>query len=345
METLARASGATLGYIAGNLPGAYYGYKLAGMAPISRKRKAFSRPFNNKRRKMGGSFKKRRSSETGITTQFDRTTQYSKKSMPRYKKRRWRKFVNKVTAVLDKSLGTRTVLFNNTIAAQENAGFQGIAACCLYGHEGVTDTPVVAGFRDVYRICNNDNDVMVKNTQVNPSKIVFRSGVIDMTMRNSGSSAVEVDVYEINVLTDNTETGSAVSTLAQASIDTGNIPGAAQGLGLQFRGTTLFDLPNAIAMDKWKIYKKRKYFLPVGSTATLQHRDPRNHYYNAANIQVLENNVGSYGNRKMTTLFVFVAKEIVGQDAVGVNLNVGVSRKYAYCVNQSSKALDSYNPV
>jgi hypothetical protein len=287
---------------------------------------------------------KKSSPETGVTAQFDAVTQYRKKNMPRGKKRVWKKFVRKVNAVVDKSLGTRTVIFNNEITQLVAPGTQGYMAATLYGFCG-QETGQNTGFRDIYRICNKDNDIMTNSTEGgNPSKILFKSGVIDLTMRNMGSTAMELDVYEINVYTDDTKESNFTESAISAASETQTIPGGPTGLNLNQRGVTLFDLPNLISQERLKIIKKRKYFLPAGNTATLQHRDPRNHWFNAIDIDVNSDvEYSSYARRKMTIMFVFIPKEITG-GTVGCNLHVGVTRKYAYTINQSSKAFDSYNP-
>jgi hypothetical protein len=178
----------------------------------------------------------------------------------------------------------------------------------------------------------------------NASKIVFGSGVIDFTMRNTSLNAMEVDLYEINVNTDSTKEPNFLQSEVEAAALTLPIPGGAGGIGLAQRGVTIFDIPNLISQDKLKIYKKKKFFLPPGNTATHQHRDPRNHYFNATDININDQgNQSSYARRKMTQMFVFVTKSVVG--ATGDHqLDVGVTRKYTYYINQSAKALDSYNP-
>lgn len=315
---------------------ARFGVNLAGRMAGN-----YARSYINNR------FFKKSAPETGVTAQYDKVTQYSKKSMPRGKKRAWRKFVKKVNAVVDKSLGTRTVVFNSTITNGGTSTFQYQLAATLYGFCGKSDTSFDCGFRDIWRICNADNDVKSYNTDgVNPSKIVFTSGVIDFTGRNIGSIPIEVDMYEINVLTDGTKEPNFTDSVAWAGIATDPIPGAATPLGIEQRGTTLFDFPNLISQDRLKIYKKKKFFLPAGNTFTHQHRDPRNHYFNATELNITDQGgESSYGRRKMTSLYVFIAKSVVGANAEeNVNFTVGVTRKYSYTINQSSKALDSFNP-
>lgn len=291
----------------------------------------------------------RRQPETGVTAQYDRVTQYSKKSMPRRKKRQWKKFIRKVQAVEQKSLGTKTQVYNSKITISAGGDFQAVGSACLYGYEGSGDTLQTIGNRDIYRICNNDTDTMLSTTAgKNAAKILFRSGVIDLTFRNTGTSPVELDVYEINVKTDNTKTGNFVNSVITAENGTGVVPNifGNTALGLGARGVTLFDLPNLISQDNLSIYKKRKYFLPVGNTSTLQHRDPRNHYFNPTDLSIEEEDItGSYGLRKMTQMYVFVAKSVVvAGTSEPCSVTIGVTRKYSYTVNQQARAQHVYNP-
>lgn len=50
--------------------------------------------------------RKRLTTGRGVTNQWDRTLIYKKKSMPRWKKRAWKRFSQKVNAVAEKSLGS-----------------------------------------------------------------------------------------------------------------------------------------------------------------------------------------------------------------------------------------------
>lgn len=285
--------------------------------------------------------------DTGVTGNYDKVTQYSYKRMPGGQRRKWKKFSKQVNAVVQKSVGTRTVVFNDTLFREAGIGNQTWVATALYGFCGRDLGLSDKGFRDVYRICNNDSDVMNQNSDGgNPAKIQFKSGVIDLTMRNTGTNSLEVDLYEINVMTDATKESCFSDSVSAAELFTNNIPSATTQVTLSNRGVTLFDLPYLISTDRLKIYKKKKFFLPVGATATHQHRDPRNHAFNASEININDSPAeSSYGRRKMTQLFVMVFKSVVGSDVdTPGQLTVGVTRKYAYSVVQSAKTFDSYNP-
>lgn len=326
-----RASYASYRPVIGNMVGrlARYGVRRAGTAIYNR-------------------YFKKSSPETGITTQYDKVTQYSKKSMPKYKKKAWKKFCKKVFAANSKALGTRTVVFNDKMTITELPTNQAYGSACLYGFCG-TEQSNSYGNRDIFRIGNNDSDVQLQGTDgYNGAKVIFKSGVIDFTLRNMSTDGLEVDLYEINVLTDSTKEPNFVQSVNVAQLATNTIPGATgTALALNQRGTTLFDLSNLISQDRLKIYKKKKFFLPGGATATHQHRDPRNHYFNFGDINIFDQtDEGSYAQRKMTQLFVFVAKTLIREDTLSTPiLTVGITRKYSYIVDQSARTYDTYNPT
>lgn len=148
MQTLAKASGATLGYIVGNLPGAYIGYKFGKrMAPFPSpqskrmRRASFSSRSTGSRRSFRSrtstgskmSYASRLGSESIVTRQHDYGKQYRYKKMPRYKKRRWRRFFKKVQAVQLKQSGLRTVVFNSRFQCSNAPGNQFGSILSLYG--------------------------------------------------------------------------------------------------------------------------------------------------------------------------------------------------------------------
>lgn len=357
MQTAARVSGATLGYIWNNLEGAQIGWELGDMAYTryarKRRRNSYSAPPAKRQRILPPP--RARNKESTTTTQYDTTTQYRYKRMPRRKKRIWKKFVKKVQAVEQKSLGTKTVLFNSQTEAAGLAGKQGYAAVFLYGRSGTKDPAGTQqdpynglnGLRDIQTIMNNDTDIMSPNTQgTRGAKFTFKSAVLDTTCTNIGNRSLEVDVYEVNVRTDDTKTATPFATIANAMNITDVIPNTNSNVQVDIanRGVTLFDLPSAISNDKWKIYKKRKYFVAAGSSFTFQFRDPSNYVINASENKITEGGNGSYAYRKMTRMFFFIVKNVSGYDGDECKLRIGNTRKYSYCVNELATNQDVYNP-
>lgn len=306
---------------------------------------AFSRP------------KKMVSAGRGITNQYDRALIYKKRRMPRRKRKIWKRFKRKVYAVSEKSLGTKTVLFNTRV---EDAFFTEIGNLTRQSCFNVALYPFYSNskdyLRDVYKIASND-------TQVDAvGKILFQSAVLDLTVCNTSVAnaesgnpipAIEVDLYEIIASTNFEDlTGGSSGDLlecfdtseAQVPVINSTVPN--DSLNQYQRGCTPFDIPAALGKFRLKILKKTKYFLAPGQTFTYQLRDPKRHVYNKQNVTMQCANLP-----RMTRWVYFVYKptpctrtyDDTNYDIV--RLSVGVSRKYMYKVNEVDGDQDAYNIV
>jgi len=266
-----------------------------------------------------------------VTNQHDYTTQYVKKTMPRYKKKAWRKFVNKVVAVADKEVGLRTILLNDAIdiAYAGNNQLQGWGVMHLYGRSGTNTLNSENGAQDLFEIFATDANLT--NTfggNVDASGMVkFKSATIDITMFNNTSATVEVDVYKIwykpnekqysGWVSANTDYEATQKTVANTS---GNI------IKLTSRGATPFDLGHLIGLLQAKIVWKKKFLLGGGQTSFFQHRDAKEHFVRVKDMQ--QENV-DFTHKKMTTTYLFICKDVAnGVDEL--SLRVGASRHYTY---------------
>lgn len=297
----------------------------------------------------------RYTSGIGVTSQYDKKIIYRKKNMPRYKKSRWRKFKNKVVAVSTKSLGTNTVVRNTLLQFDiqlipANADTHGLAQVALYPMRQTT----LAYLDDVNSISVNDTRMSSPT-----SKIMFMSGVLDLTMRiqsllkttppvtGNPSLGAEVDVYEISWNKDSGQSGEAIDLINAFNIghvDTGTIPGGTTNLLSTQRGWTPFDCPSALSQHRIKIWKKTKYFLSAEQTATYQMRDPKTHVFSRDNVP----GSSSANWPGVTKWLLIVWKPLPGYNYVAapdndvIRLNIGVTRKYMYKVNQDSTDYDAY---
>lgn len=334
MQNIAsKLSGATLGYIIGNLPGARLGYKMAPYKN-SYKRKASQYPQSKgkyvKRRRYGK--KLARSSNNAVTTQFDMKTQYVKKRMPKFKKRTWKKFSKKVMAVQIKNAGLKTVLFNDRLVNATTPGYQNHLWLGLYGISGTDDNATnLIGWRDVRRIFENDPDVFKSGTPPNQDavggKLTFASAVLDVTIRNLGEIDAEVDVYFCTFRKDQDQGSPAFDNPANffgnqpLLVNTGNT-----AVSLVERGATIFDCSASISNTGVQVIRKQKFLLTGGKTIFLQHRDPRNYQIDAMNIIRT-----GFAKKAVTYGVCIVHKPSVSnsEDLVST-LAVGVTRKYSY---------------
>jgi len=283
---------------------------------------------------------KRQTSGQGITDHFDRRTIYRKRNMPRGKKRRWRQFANKVHAVSEKDLGSRTALFNDQVSDSITApvgASQGVFSVALY-----PNTSTITHLNDIKTILTNDTNI---NTT---GKATFKSAVLDLTCVNHAKDqdtngwATEVDVYEITAnrnFENVSGTKQLIDCFTDAATDTPNIGGAGTGILLQNRGATPWEFPQALSQYRIKIWKKTKFKLGYLQSFTYQMRDPKRHVIDKAASDQLTS-----GNKiGLTRWLVIIHKPVPGMsDGVSaeVRLELGLTRKYLYKVNDEDDDQD-----
>lgn len=293
-----------------------------------------------------------------MTTQHDARTVYKRKRMPSRKRNSWKRFRSKVLAVSEKDMGTQTVVINQGVSASNVApGAQLLWTCALY-----PATSADSLFNDMNRIGQlNNTAVTTPGTGLaisNSTKILFQSGILDITFRNASTfnngtstgpdsrARMEVDIYEISarlgdeagVIYDN-----LLSLFAQNPIRTDSIGGGGVELSLVNRGVAPFDLTYALSRFKIKIWRKTKYQVSNGDQFTYQVRDPRRHVMLQRDLTSTEGWV-----LKPTRTILVVARVSPGLPiGAGPNtfqevLDVGVTRKYSYKVENWSEDRTSY---
>lgn len=301
---------------------------------------------------------------TGITTQHDAKFIYAKRNMPPRKKRIWRKFVKKVNAVSEKELGTRTVVFNHqTTSTVTNNTLQALSQKTLYGNSSTNSWN-----NDLKQIGNLENvgnptaadDATIDDT----TKFIFQSGVLDITMCNrstrrddmlvespASEAKLEVDLYELTVrksARDATGNFNNIISLIQdgelAQTIAGTTAAGGQGMDLDLRGVTPFDLPMSLGRYGIKILKKTKYFIPNGDTVTYQIRDPGRHVFTRRELTQAE----GFNKPGVTRVVLLIAKMIPGLlvgTAAGTyqcRITCGFTRKYMYKIEGINETRDAY---
>lgn len=330
---------------------AWSGPNLARRTMAARRTFARSQTLQRRRRPTAG---------IGITTQHDERRIYRRKAMPHRLRKRWKRFKNKVLAVSEKDLGTRTVVFNATYSASNNvSGNHTLAEFALYPVQSTSGQ------------LNDMNNIM--GTEVGDwtaakggvadatTKIIFKSAVIDLTFRNQSTftttvggtvldsrAKLETDIYEIissYPFDDSSGTYNGVGACLTAGAgDTLNIGGAGTGLALALRGVTPWDFPAALSRFKLKILKKTKFMTPNGDTFTYQIRDPRRHVANKLSLTTAQG-----PNRIGWTRFILIISKLVpglvigsGDSTFQESLSIGVTRKYFYKIEGQSEDRDRY---
>lgn len=367
METIGAASAATLGYIVGNLPGAYRAYRAySAMPPITRRRNVAATKIQAAfrgflaRKKLGlrgrGAMgrivaNRRRLHNSIVTQQKDYASQYSKRRMPNYKKKPWKRFVKKVTAVELQNAATKTVVFNDRIVSTSNAGNQQYLSFCLFGINGGSDnTGSQVGYQDMLRVFDNEPEVRQEGTgspaifYPSNGKLHFNTGVLDFTLRNLGEVDAEVDIYYgyhiKNTLNTNLFNQSVQSLRQHFDNSTSDpIRSGNTSVNLYQRGTTPFDCSSALSESGFHILKKTKMVVEPNRSVFIQHRDAKNHVLDMNDLS----NIG-YAKKKLTYEVLIVHKpSVTSVDNAVSTIGVGVTRKYGYSIlSSSNQAVSAY---
>lgn len=294
--------------------------------------------ITNKYRNYNRTKLKSEARDIGVTNQYDRSVVYRRKPMPKFKKRKWVKFVRRVNAVNNKGLSTHTLLKNDTMTLSETgSGNQVYGWFHLYGWAGI-DLSNEFGGGDIASLVNHDTAVS------GPSrKFRFTSAVLDVTMSNSGDYTLEIDVYRFvhtkananNTMQldyQNAETGQVLPNPTGTFV---NSP-----ILLANRGATPFDFPIFLKKGN-QIIKKTKYILSPSQVATFQVRDARDRYVTTA---------WTYGSgyvwKGATSSFLIIAKPVPGNSVTLTSkLIVGITRNYSYKYCDSGVQDTSVVPV
>lgn len=279
-----------------------------------------------------GTRTKQVTSGVGVTNQFDRSLVYRKRRMPRRKKRRWIKFVRKVSAA--QKLGTRTQVMNDAYNISGTAGLQGLYDCCIYGKISSLSN---AGHNDLAIIDAADADITPLN-----SRVQFKSAILDLTATNSSTETsrnLEVDVYEWTIFKNREGDTNLVNALTSAN----NAVNMGTALALTQRGVGLFDIPNAISGTKLRILKKTKYILGAGQSFTYQLRQPRNQFVNYSRIESNVADAPFLPGKTRGLFFIYKLTAKAGADVDVPQLSVGLTRKYSYSVLEGNEDKEGYH--
>lgn len=288
----------------------------------------------------------------GTTNQYDRTNVYRKKRMPRRKRKRWVRFVKKVRAAENKTLGTRTRVYNSRILMDFTWGDarppQLAQSLALYSCNDKGTSTLAGTRRDLENIVATDGEIS------KTGQIQMISGIFDMTCVNDSTDAdggavgIELDVYLVTakkrfIWKDNAGTqksGALEDALREAS-NTMDPLGSVSTPDLRTPGTTPFDMTASLSQFGIKILTKKKYFLPPGNQMTYQMRDPKNRIFTKDTIQDMDGT--NYPG--VTKHLLIIAKTLPGTktvpDVIGapnlhaVKIQAGITRKYAYKLSEA----------
>lgn len=323
-----KASGSTLGYVVGNVPGAVAGYKLGGY--------------------LAGGVSKRSTNYDGITTQKDDRLAYKKRTMPRRKKKAWKKFSKKVAAVSLKDRGLNVLKCNKqTISAVSVPSLgQAYKAFHLYSKANNTVAKTYdEGLGDMAALLADPNlkahnwikqvggvpNPTIPQDNYGWQKIRMQSAVLDVYIKNDGTVPIVAQIYHLwyhkNMLVGSFTDQLANFTTQDVPLQIGTTSSvtARNSLSLGNRGVTLFDMPELLGSLAASVRSVREVYITPGNLHTLQIRDPKNHLIDLNQL------LGTgYTDRKLTETVVVVCKNLDGTTAGSVTMYS--DRTYRYTV-------------
>ena len=282
-----------------------------------------------------------------ITTTDQAITQYKKKKPSRRtKKARKRAYKNFVKQAL-KLVGSNTAVLNfqsgNYVGGLP--ADQTVNTVTLGGKSWATNYAQASGNDDMRKVMGAD-DRLTKI--VNNTKFLITSSRCDITYRNSGSNAAEVDMYTISHYGDK-HMSSYIDEITKAETRTPLPPqsGAASGTDpfITTRGMTPFDFPLLSKMGN-SITEKKKFIVPAGGTITHSFTSRKNVWFDAQEITGSSpTNADHYVKSGYTKSVLFITKPVVGVANASVNCIIGATSVYKYKIFSDNRDFNVYNPA
>lgn len=332
----------------------------ARFSRVAVRRRLFSRTRTRQRRRM--------TTGRGVTRDMDRREIYRRKSMPKWKRRKWRRFVKKVQAAGDKLKGTRTYISkpNYLMENVSNTTNQTSTTYALYPVESL-NTRLDLLNRIGKAENTGDQSLLEGETVYKSTKFFFKSAIMDLTFTNrstvnSASPAdddpiaafcpLEVDLYEITMAKKSTYLDSSgnpqiLNTLSACldyskSSEIDNEEGFAKRIfSMQSRGLSPWDFTTSLSRFGIKIHKKTKFFLDTGKYFTYQMRDHRNHVITKEKLTETQ----GFNMPGLTKILYVVMKPVSGvipdigttEGTTRARLFCGQTYKYTYSIEGSTE--------
>lgn len=332
---------------------------------------AFRRAHPYRRRSSGrrGPIKKistRNRSGQGVTAQFDRSKQYTRKRAPLRKRRRMARRMRGFKRTVMKMKGSRTLMTNQRVSSSGGPTLQGVISAVLFG--GKVDgagQPTQLGYDDLndlrqrdYMIGDPTGDAQ-KRFAPGAVKFYVMTGVMDMTIQNVStylqppedpiSIGIEMDIYEFycRKLPGNSA-GNTVEAAMQYFQNDVYLPGTAgvnlATLQLTDRGCTPFEMGFAMSKFGMKIIKKTKYFLGPNETCTYQIRDTKMRMFDGDDLYNW--NSPTTNSTHGVLIIHKVTPQFSDQLSATSSIVAGITRKYKYYVDSSAAVRAAeWNPV
>lgn len=210
-----------------------------------------------------------RTPQTGtVTFQRDGVTRYVKRRMPASMRRRWRSFTRKVQHVNLQAGPTRTFTRDFLDLETWSINEQGYFGYMCGGMTVTDNDEIRQVFTDAYG---------TGTATLNQRKLFIKSCVMDVQLRNAGTSPIVLDVYTLRCR----KGSDAADTLATQFADTfSDLLASGSGTTSAVNpAVTVFQNPGFL--QYWAVQKKQELVIGGGNVATFQIRLPTNKLVNA----------------------------------------------------------------
>lgn len=259
----------------------------------------------HRRSRPGRTMRGKRSSNSITTHDHDISTTYRYRRMPKFKRRRWRGFVQKVQAARATTAGLRSCGRTAIFALRGLANTQDYSFIGLYSYNGGIGAAGATGGGfdandDMVRVLTNEDPTIISH------KYMFQSGTMRMSLTSVDdtigpfpAAPVIVHIYSLGLRDDYyTGTITGINPVVQyiaGYTDAGQI-GLASKISAGQLISTPFNNPNFLRL--YKVYKVQKVQLEPNEVFTWEFRDPKNHIINGTDVR-------DYGAKRGITKYWF----------------------------------------
>lgn len=271
-------------------------------------------------------------------------TQYKKRKnsrRARKNKKSYKSFIKNAMKLVGSNVAVRNAQLGNFALTRDQEYYcltLGGKSWSINGNQstGSDDMRAVLGADDrLTKIANN-------------TKALIQSARMDVTFRNAGTGAAEVDMYTIQHFGDK-HVSSYIQEIGLAETRTPLPPqtGVVSGSDptLATRGMTLFDFPILSKMGN-QITEKKKFIVAAGGTITHSLYTKKNTWFDAQEITgVSPTNADHYVKSGFTKSLVFVVKPVIGVPFANLTPIIGNTNCYKYKIFSDNRDFNVYNPA
>lgn len=203
-----------------------------------------------------------------ISNQHDVSTRYVKRRMPRYKRKRWTRFVKRVRHVelqqQPLQIYTKTV-HNAGSTAAGNGSFFGVM---LGGTTASNNNDeLFQVFKGAYNLANA--------AACSAYRIFIKSMCLDVILANTGSSTIIFDVYRVRCR-QSWSAADTLSTMFNTTLSEVKADSTTGTISATDAAITPFDNPNFCSY--WKVLSKKEVIVSAGNVSTMQIRMAKNRH-------------------------------------------------------------------